>query len=240
MIALYIVLGILAILVLHVLFVWILSAFVKDKEYDKINRFYRSVYIYHYRLAMFVSNLKIKRVGLDKLKEIKGRYVLVENHRSNYDPFLTLVALKEKELAFISKPENFKIPIFGKIVKKCGYLAIDRENPKNAIKTINRAADFLKKDVVSIGVYPEGTRSHGKELLPFHDGVFKIAQKAGVPVVVVAITGTEKIHKRAPFKRTVVTVEVAKIISAEEVKQKTSHELSDIAREVLTEKTAEK
>lgn len=74
-------------------------------------------------------------------------------------------------------------------------MAIDRENPRNAIKTIEKAAQLIEKKEVSIAVYPEGTC--GKECvpLPFHNGVFKIAQKASVPIVVAAVQRTEQIHR---------------------------------------------
>ena len=44
-------------------------------------------------------------------------------------------------------------------------------------------------------IYPEGTRSHGTAMLPFHSGSFKIAQKAGVPLVIASIEGTENVAK---------------------------------------------
>lgn len=66
-------------------------------------------------------------------------------------------------------------------------MAIDRENPRNALLTIEKAAKLIESDEVSIGIYPEGTRSKECVLLPFHNGVFKIAQKASVPIVVASI-----------------------------------------------------
>ena len=144
-----------------------------------------------------------------------------------------MLGLKIKELAFISKPENFKIPLLGKVARKCMYTAIDRGNAKNAIKTINRTAELIKSGVISFGVYPEGTRSKGEHMLPFHDGVFKIAQKADAPIVVAAISGTEKIHKNAPWKRTVVHFDIVDVISAEEIKDKSSHEIGDMVKEEM-------
>ncbi len=79
--------------------------------------------------------------------------------------------------------------------KVCCFLPIDRENPRKAIPTINRAAKLLKEQEVSVGIYPEGTRGKDCRLLPFHNGVFKIAQKAEAPIAVLSITGTEKYPK---------------------------------------------
>ena len=241
MIALYVALGIvcavLGVALLHVLFLIVISAVVLKKEYERPSRFYRLVIAYHMRLILFFSHVKIVASGREKLAAVKGKFLLVGNHRSDFDPIITAVGLKLKEIAFISKPENFKIPFLGKFARKCLYLPIDRENPKNAIKTINRAAEFIKNDLVSYGVYPEGTRSKSVNMLPFHDGVFKIAQKAEVPVVVVGIRGSEKVHERAPWKKTVVFVDVLGVIDAETVKESSSHDLSKTARERIAAAT---
>lgn len=241
MIALYVALGIicgvLGVLILHVLFLFILSLFVRDKEYDKVNKFYRSVIVYHMRLIKFFSHIKLIVVGRDKLKDIDGKFLLVSNHRSNFDPIITTVGLRYKNIAFISKPENFKVPFLGKIARKCLYTPIDRENARNAIKTVNRTADFIKSGIVSYAVYPEGTRSKSKNMLSFHDGVFKIAQKAEAPIVVVGVRGTETVHARAPWKKTVVYVEVLEVIDKERVKALTSHELSDAVYNTILKAT---
>ncbi len=237
MIVLYVALGIigliLGVLILHVLFLAALSLFVRKKYYDKPSPLYRAAFAYVVRLAMFFCNIKIKVTGREKLTAIDGKCLFVGNHRSDFDPFVTLLGLKIKELAFISKPENFKIPIFGKIVRKCLYTDIDRENAKNAIKTINRTAELIQKDVVSYFVYPEGTRSKSARMLPFHDGVFKIAQKAGAPIVVVGVRSTEKVHKNAPWKKTVVYLDVLDVIDKETVSALSSHEISGKAKETL-------
>lgn len=109
------------------------------------------------------------------------------------------------------------MPIFGRIIRKCCFMAIDRENPKEALKAINRAAGLLKQNAVSIGVYPEGTRSKSGGLLPFHNGVLKIAQKAQVPIVILAIDGTERIAKNFPFWKSTVYLDVIDVIPAETV-----------------------
>ena len=118
--------------------------------------------------------------------------------------------------------------------------AIDRQNARNAIKTVNRTAELIKSGVVSYAVYPEGTRSKGVKMLPFHDGVFKIAQKAESPIVVVGIRGTERVHNRAPWKKTEVYLDILEVIDGEKVKALSSHELADIAREKLITATDNK
>ena len=162
--------------------------------------------------------------------------MLVGNHRSNFDPILTWYALKESQLAFISKEENFHVPLFGRIIRRCCFMAIDRENPKNAMKTILKAAELLKKKEVSVAVYPEGTRSKTCELLPFHNGVFKIAQRAEVPIVVVAVRGTENIHKNYIRHRSDVWIDIIDVLSAEEINGSRSKDIGDRVYRDLEEK----
>lgn len=100
---------------------------------------------------------------------------------------------------------------------------------------LSKAADLLKQQEVSVGVYPEGTRSKSGELLPFHNGVFKIAQKANKPIVVVQIRGTNSIYKNIPFKHSDVYIKVVDIIEADEVKELRSDAIGERVRKVLME-----
>ena len=80
-----------------------------------------------------------------------------------------------------------KIPVIGSVLERLCFLAIDRENARNAVTTIKRSAELIKDVGLSVGIYPEGTRSKDGNLLPFHAGSFKIAKLAGCPVAVVTI-----------------------------------------------------
>ena len=170
------------------------------KEYQKNSKFYRKLLYLNTWLIIRFLRIKVDVKGMEKIPQ-NTRFLLVGNHRSNFDPIITWNVFKQYDLAFISKESNFKIPIFGRFIRKCCFMAIDRENPKNALKTVINASELLKNNEVSVAVYPEGTRNkENKELLPFHNGVFKISQKAKVPIVIVAIDGTELIHKNFPLK----------------------------------------
>lgn len=176
--------------------------------------------------------LKPRLIGLEKLPEDR-RFLLVSNHRSMFDPCLVIDRLRRWNIAFISKPSNLEIPLIGRIAYASGFLAIDRENDRNALRTILQAADYLKRGVCSIGVYPEGTRGKGGEMLPFHPGCFKIAQRAGAPLVIAAVKGTEKIRENLPFRRTEVTMEILEVLEPERVKAMSTNELSDYTRQKI-------
>ena len=218
MIALYILAGILGLILLYVLFLTVCTyAVSKKKEYNSYNMFYNSVLKGLMFIVLHLCRVRIHITGIDKIP--KGQKLLfISNHRSNFDPMVTWFALNQWKIGYISKASNFKLPFLGRMIRRICFMSIDRENPRNAIVTINKAAEILGSEIASIGVYPEGTRSKDCVLLPFHNGVFKIAQKANAPIVVLTVVGTEKIHKRAPWKATDVYLDVLEILPAEEVK----------------------
>ena len=229
---LFILLYMVAALLLHVLFLFILSCFVdKEKPVETDSSLYRKVTAATIAMGLRLLNVHVRVTGLETVP--KGRFLLIQNHRSAFDPLISLYALDSLQLGFITKPENMEIPIVGKFAHKICALPIDRENPRNAMKTIHKAADFLTGDVCSIGLYPEGTRNKEAGLLPFHNGSLKIAVRAGVPIVVTAVTGTDLVKKNAPFRRTNVEIHICGVIPAEEVKGASTASLGDRARAIL-------
>lgn len=231
-IILSVVFAVLAFLLVSVLVVIISSLFVNGaKEYSVDSAYYRSLLYYSTFFAVVFARITVKTSGLEKLPA--GRFLLVGNHRSKFDPILTWHVMRKQKLAYISKPSNFNIPAFGRIIRKCCFMSIDRDDPMNAARTINRAAKLMTDDEVSVAVYPEGTRNYGEGLLPFHNGVFRIAQKAGVPVVVVSVKGTEKIHMNYPLRRSRVEINVLDVIPPETVKTTRTNNIGDMVRETL-------
>lgn len=201
------------------------------REYPSESRFYRRLLDGAVRVCLCVSRVKLRTEGLETLPE--GPFLLVSNHRSNYDPIVTWSALKSHRVAFVSKQANFRIPIFGRLIRKCGCMAIDREKPRKALACVKNAAALLERGENCVGIYPEGTRSKQCVLLEFHNSVFKIAQMAHAPIVVMTVEGTEKIHKNAPWRQTEVTLRTAAVIAAEELEGKRTAEIGARVREAM-------
>lgn len=215
---LYALLAVLGLFALFLLFLTVCALLVNPKRYyDKDSCFYRFLITDISRVVMKIMRIRLHVTGMEKVPADR-KLLFVGNHISNYDPIVTWCAFRKWRIAYISKASNFKIPWFGRFIRRCCFMDIDRENPRNAIVTINRAAGLLKDQEVSIGVYPEGTRSKCGELLPFHNGVFKVAQKAGSDIAVVSVLGTNKIVKNIPFRKTDVYIDVLEVIPADEVR----------------------
>ena len=221
-------------LLAYVMLIIISSLFVNTKkEYQRESRYFRFLLNSSTWLASKILRIKLHVTGMEKLP--KGRFLMVSNHRSKFDPILSWLVFDKCQIAFISKPENFKVPVYGRIIHRLCFMAIDRENPRNAVKTINRAVDLLNRDVACVAVYPEGTRNFEEGLLPFHNAMFKIAQKANVPVAVVTVRNTYDIQKNYPLHRSHVYVDVVEVLSAEEVKAVKTAALGDKVRDLMLE-----
>ncbi len=231
--------GILSLVVLYMIICLVAALAVdKTKDYDHYSPFYRTLVNIAAALCVWLPRVKVHVTGLEKLNQNR-RLLFVCNHRSNFDPILTYHAISQFRLAFISKPENFHIPIYGRLVQRCCFLPIDRENPRNAIRTIQKSAALLEKGEHCVAVYPEGTRSKSGEMLPFHNGVFKIAQKAQTPIVVLTIRGTEAIRKNAPWRTSHVYLDVVDVIPPEEVCASKTDVLGERVKSAMLAKLSE-
>ena len=235
LIILYLLALIAAAALLYLLFLAVCALAVPARrEYDQNSRFYRSLLNGLIGLALPLLRVRIHITGMEKIPA-EGRVLFVGNHRSNFDPIVTLHAFRKWQIAFLSKEENFRIPLIGRIIRPCCFMIIDRDSPRRAMETIRRAAALLSGGEVSVGVYPEGTRSREGGLLPFHNGVFKIARKAQAAVVVLAVSGTEKIAKNFPFHRSEVFLQVADVIAPEEVCRMRTEQTGERVRKKLEE-----
>lgn len=223
-------------LLAHVVYLLVLYAasfsFDRSKPLEKQNRICRGGCAGVIGLLCSYCGVRTHIIGEEKLPR-EGRFLLVCNHRSMFDPLVIMDRLRAYNISFISKPSNLEIPVIGRIAYGAGFLPIDRENNRNALKTILQAADYLKRGVCSMAVYPEGTRSKNGELLPFHPGCFKVAQRAGVPLVIAAVRGTEKVKKGIILRGTDVYLDILEVVPAEQVKSMSTNELSDHSRELI-------
>ena len=223
---------------LYLLYTWIICKRVDmDAEWTGISPFYQKNTQFFIDWLLAVLRVRYELRGTEWLPE--GEFLLVGNHRSAFDPLTTYAALRDRRFAFISKPENIYKLFLGPAPYKCCFLAIDRENARNALKTINTAAARMKAHACSYGIYPEGTRTRTGKMLEFKPGAFKAAQKAHVPVVVVAVEGSEDVLKRVPFRSTTVTLTYLAVIDADTVKATHTHTLAEQVKGMLLEKLGE-
>lgn len=155
----WLLLGLLAIFAAYCLLLAVSALLVSTKkEYRHDSPFYRWLLDSSIRLAVPILRIHMDVHGLELLPQ--GTPVFfVGNHRSNFDPILTWYVLRKYRIGYLSKAENFRIPLYGRIIRRCGCTAIDRENPRNAVVTIRAAADRLQAAEGSVGAYPTRRQS---------------------------------------------------------------------------------
>ena len=113
------------------------------------------------------------------------------NHQGNYDIPLMLLYL-DRPHGLVAKAETKKIPFVNTWMTLLNCVFLDRSNPRKAMEAM-RDAEALLKHGESMVVFPEGTRSRGDHMNEFKSGAFKMACKAKVPVVPVAIDGSYRV-----------------------------------------------
>ena len=130
------------------------------------------------------------------------------------------------------------MPLFGQLYWITGNILIDRANRSKAKGTIDQVVDSIKKSDVSVWMFPEGTRSRGRGLLPFKTGAFHAAIGAGVPIIPIVCSSTNDI-KLNRWNNGHVIVEMLPPISVEGYSKENTRELSTICREQMIAKLAE-
>ncbi|MBO7251479.1 MAG: 1-acyl-sn-glycerol-3-phosphate acyltransferase [Oscillospiraceae bacterium] len=204
-----------------------------DKPQEQDSKFYRIVmYIYIEALVSLVL-ARIHATGLEKTPK-NGRFLLVCNHLFLADPGVLLHCFRKSQLSFITKQENQSMFVVGKIMHKILCQPLDRNNDRQALKVILKCIQMIKEDQASIGVFPEGYTSRDGKLHHFRSGVFKIAQKTNVPIVVCTIQNTREIFKNLKkLKRTHIQLHLVDVIQPEEYTGMTTTEISDKVYELM-------
>ena len=199
----------------------------QTKPQEEDDKFYRIVADLVIGAALPFLRIRIKKSGLEKVPT-EGRFLLVCNHCNNADPIILLHVLRKFQMAFISKRENSTMFVIGPMMHKLQCQLINRENDREALKTILKCIQILKEDKASIAVFPEGgILSEDGKLHHFRPGVFKIAQKANVPIVVCTLHNTKDVvHNILHLKPSSVQMKVLEVIPAEELKGVTTVDIS--------------
>ena len=217
------------------LMVLVMCAFVDlEKEEHEDNAFYRNLIYMIADAAHTVLQVKVKSSGVEKIPT-DGRVLLVCNHLNNADPVIIFHQVKKRQkLAFIAKREVGSMFVVGKCMHKMLCQRINRENDREALKTILKCIDIIKKDKASIAVFPEGGIRGGNVLHPFRSGVFKIAQRTQVPIVVCTLWGTQDVfHNGLRLKPSYVDFHVVGVVQPEEYKEMNTVQLGHLVHDMM-------
>lgn len=161
----------------------------------------------------------------------RGQHVYVANHQNSWDLFTISSAVTPKVVT-VGKKSLAWMPLFGQLYWLTGNILIDRANRSKAVGTIDQVVTSLKESDVSVWMFPEGTRSRGRGLLPFKTGAFHAAIGAGLPIIpiVCSSTGGVKLNR---WNNGHVIVEMLPPISTEDYDKSNVRQLANLAREQM-------
>lgn len=136
---------------------------------------------------LFKLLARVEVIGLENVPQ-QGGIVLAVNHLSRIDPPLVF-ALLERQDATVLAADKYKKNLFFRLaIESVGGIWINRDEAD--INALREALHHLQQGGL-LGVAPEGTRSHTGALIQAKTGVAYLADKARVPVVPIAVFGTE-------------------------------------------------
>ena len=168
---------------------WIIGKFNPDLK----NRSSLAIVLWAFRTALWMAGTKVIVKGEENIPRDTA-VLYVGNHLSLFDIPITYVRVP-RPTGYVAKLELEKIPLLRFWMTNLHCLFLDRKNIKQGLKTILTGIEKAKSGI-SICIFPEGTRNKNSDcVLPFHEGSFKIAEKAGVPIVPMVLVNTASIFE---------------------------------------------
>ena len=157
-----------------------------------------TIYHWHARMwslmGLWLAGVRVEVAGTDNIPE-NTPVIFMSNHQGNFD-ILALFHAIPRPFSWIAKEELFKVPVFGHSMARAGYIPLDRgASGRRALKSMDAAAALIRGGR-SVIIFPEGTRTQDGSLLPFKQGGFLLAGKAGVPIVPMTINGSMRINPK--------------------------------------------
>lgn len=162
----------------------------------------------------------------------RGQHLYIANHQNTWDLFTVSAAVTPKVVT-VGKKSLIWIPLFGQLYWLTGNILIDRFNRSKAKGTIDQVVDIMKKSNVSVWMFPEGTRSRGRGMLPFKTGAFHAAIGAGIPIIPIVCSTTQDKLSLNSWDNGHVIVEMLPPVSTEGFGKSDVRKLAEHCRELM-------
>ncbi|MCJ8274328.1 MAG: 1-acylglycerol-3-phosphate O-acyltransferase [Psychrosphaera sp.] len=164
-----------------------------------------------------------------------GSCVYVANHQNSLDLFLIALGVQPYTVT-VGKKSLRWIPFFGQLYWFSGNILIDRNHRGKAFNTIAQTVKKIKDRGISVWMFPEGTRSYGRGLLPFKTGAFHTAIQAEVPLVPLCLSSTTNKVKLNRWNNGKVIIEIMEPWKVEKSDAAGVRDLADQVRELMKNK----
>ena len=188
-----------------------------------------------FKVILKLAGVKATVIGEENIPD--EPVLFIGNHRSYFDILLTYSRCK-RLTGYVAKKEMERYLTLTTWMRRIYCLFLDRKDPKQGLKTILTAIDYIKNGI-SICIFPEGTRNSGEELsmLPFKDGAFKISTKSGCAIVPISMINTAEIFENhfPKVKRTHVVIEYGKPIYPDQLDKETKKHIGDYVENIIRE-----
>ena len=160
--------------------------------------------------------------------------IVVANHQSVFDIFALMVGLPAS-VRFAAKAELARIPIFAAACRAAGHVFIDRSRASRARDEIRAASERMRREGLTLALFPEGTRSADGELRGFRKGTFRLAIETGSHLVPVALDGTARVLPRGGrrIRPGTIRVKVGPAVSLEGMTQRDRDRLVEETHETI-------
>lgn len=182
-------------------------------------------------LVVFFIRLKVKN---KHFVDPQKTYIFVSNHQSQLD-IPSFACSNKNTFRFLAKAELIKLPILGYLISRL-YITVKREDRRDRMKSVEVMMNNLREGI-SVFIYPEGTRNRtDKPLLPFHDGAFRLAIEAQMPLAVMTVINSRKLlSPLRPFELSpgVLHCEWSPVIETKGMTQKDLPALKERTRELI-------
>lgn len=167
-----------------------------------------------------------------------GNCIYIGNHQNNYD-MVTIAYMVRPRTVSVGKKSLIWIPFFGLVYWASGNIFLDRENRRKAHSTMDQLAERIKQNNLSVWMFPEGTRSRGRGLLPFKTGAFHAALAAGVPIVPVVCSTTHNKIDLNRWNNGKVICEMLEPIDVSNYNKENVRELAQYCHDLMEQRIAE-
>lgn len=210
---------------------WIIGKFNRNaRDYSSLR-----IVQWGFKLILKITGVKTTVIGEENVPD--EPVLFIGNHRSFFDILLTYSRCK-RLTGYVAKDSMEKIPLLSTWMRYLYCLFLNRENPKEGLKTILQAIEYVKKGI-SICIFPEGTRNKGEELsmLPFKEGALKIAAKTGCAIIPISMNNTAAIFENQlpRIRKTHVIIEYGKPIYPKELDKETQKHLGSYCQNIIQE-----
>lgn len=187
------------------------------------------------KIVMWISGIRVDVQGVENINPDKAQ-VIISNHQGNFDVW-TFLAYMPLQFRWVMKKELFRIPFLGGAIKRAGYIGIDRQHPRQAVRDMARVLATLKEGR-SVIIFPEGTRTRDGRVGEFKRGGFVLAYKSGASILPISISGSFGIMQKGScwISPQPIKIVIQPPVTVTDLSKEAQHQLPEQVRQMIIDR----